>query len=262
MGDNRGAADAVGPAALGALLQGGLLVLVLFQGWWWQGWVPWPWQVQCDAPPPRPWTAALAACTVVQLPERSSSEHRQCRAAAPGGAFTRTCTQAGTHSSLSCGSWPPALLPGATGWARRLASCPPVSAMHHHGMRRRRRRVTSCPPPSPFPPLPSPPLASRPLPPPLQGIKLGVSSRGWASLKSDPAQKCIYVDDDFELITFDFVTEPSTRGAYLVPVQRHFKKAVPDQVRCAAPARPHSPACRPSCHTLVRRTASCRLPWS
>lgn len=45
-----------------------------------------------------------------------------------------------------------------------------------------------------------------------QGIKLGVSSRGWASLRTDPKAKCVYVDDDFELITFDFVTEPSTRG--------------------------------------------------
>ncbi len=44
-----------------------------------------------------------------------------------------------------------------------------------------------------------------------QGVKLGVSSRGWASLRSDPASKCVFVDDDFELITFDFVTEPSTR---------------------------------------------------
>lgn len=44
-----------------------------------------------------------------------------------------------------------------------------------------------------------------------QGIKLGVSSRGWASLRTDTRAKCVYVDDDFELITFDFVTEPSTK---------------------------------------------------
>lgn len=63
----------------------------------------------------------------------------------------------------------------------------------------------------------------------LQGIKLGVSSRGWASLRTDPKAKCVYVDDDFELITFDFVTEPSTRGAYLVPIRKAFKHTVPDQ---------------------------------
>jgi hypothetical protein len=44
-----------------------------------------------------------------------------------------------------------------------------------------------------------------------QGIKLGVSSRGWASLRTDARAKCVFVDDDFELITFDFVTEPSTK---------------------------------------------------
>lgn len=55
-----------------------------------------------------------------------------------------------------------------------------------------------------------------------QGIKLGVSSRGWASLLQDPARDCVLVDQDFELITFDFVTEPSTKDAYLVPLQRTF----------------------------------------
>ncbi|GFR45687.1 hypothetical protein Agub_g7102 [Astrephomene gubernaculifera] len=67
-----------------------------------------------------------------------------------------------------------------------------------------------------------------------RGVKLGVSSRGWASLRSDPASKCVFVDDDFELITFDFVTEPSTRGAYLAPVQRKYKRPVPDQAKVVA----------------------------
>ncbi|KAG2440254.1 hypothetical protein HXX76_004366 [Chlamydomonas incerta] len=67
-----------------------------------------------------------------------------------------------------------------------------------------------------------------------RGVKLGVSSRGWASLRSDPASKCVFVDDDFELITFDFVTEPSTRGAYLAPVQKKYKRPVPDQSKVMA----------------------------
>ncbi|KXZ48692.1 hypothetical protein GPECTOR_26g595 [Gonium pectorale] len=67
-----------------------------------------------------------------------------------------------------------------------------------------------------------------------RGVKLGVSSRGWASLRSDPASKCVFVDDDFELITFDFVTEPSTRGAYLAPVQRRYRRPVPDQNKVVA----------------------------
>eukprot|EP00955_Chlamydomonas_euryale_P055806 356225-Chlamydomonas_euryale.AAC.4 len=62
-----------------------------------------------------------------------------------------------------------------------------------------------------------------------QGIKLGVSSRGWASLRSDPRHRCIYVDDDFELITFDFVTEPSTRGAFLIPVRGAYHEPIPNQ---------------------------------
>ncbi len=65
----------------------------------------------------------------------------------------------------------------------------------------------------------------------MKGIKLGVSSRGWASLRSDPKQKCVFVDDDFELITFDFVTEPSTEGAYLVPLQKAYRYHVPDQIK-------------------------------
>jgi hypothetical protein len=42
----------------------------------------------------------------------------------------------------------------------------------------------------------------------------------------------VYVDDDFELITFDFVTEPSTKGAYLVPIRRPYRHPVPDQTKC------------------------------
>ena len=32
----------------------------------------------------------------------------------------------------------------------------------------------------------------------------------------------MYVDNDFELITFDFVTEPSTVDAFLAPMQRRY----------------------------------------
>lgn len=59
----------------------------------------------------------------------------------------------------------------------------------------------------------------------LQGIRLGVSSRGWASLVQDPTTLAMHVDEDFELITFDFVTEPSTRGAFLVPLCSTYRSA-------------------------------------
>jgi hypothetical protein len=31
------------------------------------------------------------------------------------------------------------------------------------------------------------------------------------------------VDEDFQLITFDFVTEPSNAGAYLVPICKKYR---------------------------------------
>eukprot|EP00798_Chlamydomonas_sp_ICE-L_P028730 gene28730-31906_t len=65
-----------------------------------------------------------------------------------------------------------------------------------------------------------------------QGIRLGVSSRGWASLRTDSKLGCVFVDDDFELITFDFVTEPSIKDAYLVPLRKQYKRYIPDQKNC------------------------------
>ena len=53
------------------------------------------------------------------------------------------------------------------------------------------------------------------------GNRLGMSSRGWATLKEKDG--FIYIEEDFELITFDFVSDPSTDGAYLRPVQRKFE---------------------------------------
>lgn len=57
----------------------------------------------------------------------------------------------------------------------------------------------------------------------LQGLKLGVSSRGWASVVVDSATQLMFVDKDFQLITFDFVTEPSNVGAFLVPLGRKYR---------------------------------------
>ena len=54
------------------------------------------------------------------------------------------------------------------------------------------------------------------------GFQLGMSSRGWATLKETDG--FIYIQEDFELITFDFVSDPSTEGAYLRPLQRRFEK--------------------------------------
>jgi hypothetical protein len=49
------------------------------------------------------------------------------------------------------------------------------------------------------------------------GIKLGISSRGLGSVKN-LGEGSVQVQDDFELIAFDFVSNPSTHGAFLKPV--------------------------------------------
>jgi hypothetical protein len=49
------------------------------------------------------------------------------------------------------------------------------------------------------------------------GIKLGISSRGMGSVKQLD-ERTVEVQDDFELIAFDFVSNPSTQGAFLHPM--------------------------------------------
>lgn len=54
------------------------------------------------------------------------------------------------------------------------------------------------------------------------GIKLGISSRGLGSVKQ-LGEGSVEVQDDFELIAFDFVSNPSTHGAFLAPVTESVK---------------------------------------
>ncbi len=52
------------------------------------------------------------------------------------------------------------------------------------------------------------------------GIKLGISSRGLGSVevvRESNGDQVSKVGDDFELIAFDFVSNPSTHGAFLYP---------------------------------------------
>jgi hypothetical protein len=46
------------------------------------------------------------------------------------------------------------------------------------------------------------------------GVSLGISSRGLGSV-SESAGGAVTVQEDFQLICFDFVSEPSTPGAYM-----------------------------------------------
>jgi len=52
------------------------------------------------------------------------------------------------------------------------------------------------------------------------GIRLGISSRGMGSVKEVMREggDTLEVQPDFELIAFDFVSNPSTHGAFLSPV--------------------------------------------
>ena len=47
------------------------------------------------------------------------------------------------------------------------------------------------------------------------GVKLGISSRGLGSVQEKNGETI--VEDDFQLICFDMVSEPSTPGAFLAP---------------------------------------------
>ncbi len=51
------------------------------------------------------------------------------------------------------------------------------------------------------------------------GVTLGISSRGLGSVRESQGQTI--VEDDFQLICFDFVSEPSTPGAFM-----HTKKSM------------------------------------
>jgi hypothetical protein len=46
------------------------------------------------------------------------------------------------------------------------------------------------------------------------GVKVGISSRGVGTLTEDTMNKVKYVNEDYKLVTFDLVADPSTRGAF------------------------------------------------
>ena len=59
------------------------------------------------------------------------------------------------------------------------------------------------------------------------GIKLGISSRGLGSVevvRESNGDQVTKVGDDFELIAFDFVSNPSTHGAFLYPMNESVEK--------------------------------------
>ena len=59
------------------------------------------------------------------------------------------------------------------------------------------------------------------------GIKLGISSRGLGSVEAvneDNGNPVMKVGKDFELIAFDFVSNPSTHGAFMHPLKEGVEK--------------------------------------
>ena len=50
------------------------------------------------------------------------------------------------------------------------------------------------------------------------GITVGISSRGMGSVKENMSEGTVEVQDDFELLCFDFVSTPSTHGAFMTPM--------------------------------------------
>ena len=49
------------------------------------------------------------------------------------------------------------------------------------------------------------------------GITVGISSRGMGSVEENLSEGTVEVQDDFELLCWDFVSTPSTHGAFMSP---------------------------------------------
>ena len=59
------------------------------------------------------------------------------------------------------------------------------------------------------------------------GIKLGISSRGMGSVENmNEDGDSQEVQDDFELIAFDFVSNPSTHGAFMYPMHENVNHSI------------------------------------
>jgi len=67
------------------------------------------------------------------------------------------------------------------------------------------------------------------------GIKLGISSRGMGSVETidedDSGKQTVAVQPDFELIAFDFVSNPSTQGAFMYPMSEGVDRTTKTQGR-------------------------------
>ena len=60
------------------------------------------------------------------------------------------------------------------------------------------------------------------------GITVGISSRGMGSVEENINEGTVEVQDDFELLCWDFVSTPSTHGAYMKPSKLNENKTQPE----------------------------------
>ena len=58
------------------------------------------------------------------------------------------------------------------------------------------------------------------------GITVGISSRGMGSVKDNMSEGTVEVQDDFELLCFDFVSTPSTPGAYMHTIKEGLESTI------------------------------------
>ena len=56
------------------------------------------------------------------------------------------------------------------------------------------------------------------------GVTVGISSRGMGSVKENMSEGTVEVQDDFELLCWDFVSTPSTQGAFMTPKGRSIQE--------------------------------------
>ena len=72
------------------------------------------------------------------------------------------------------------------------------------------------------------------------GITLGISSRGMGTTRESEGKTL--VNDDFELVAFDFVSNPSTRGAFLEPV--NLNESVSNETKVVTDGRTCTKYCK------------------
>jgi hypothetical protein len=62
------------------------------------------------------------------------------------------------------------------------------------------------------------------------GITVGISSRGMGSVTENVTEGTVTVQDDFDLVCFDLVSNPSTHGAFVSPKGRALQEGIASSV--------------------------------